>query len=136
MQPRLRIVLKTDVESTIQRGAVLHREHFEPRMARLIEGVAKATEELLSHAQVLCVTEGWRPQRDPKKRDLHTQLRALDFTIRFIRGIRATEDEYKRVAERARTIVGDAEYDFECHGEGTGFHIHGEFDPKPERGIA
>lgn len=126
----LRIIVKDDRDSSIGRGGVLRREHFDPRMARLVEAVARATETLLPHAIVLFITEGWRPSIRPEGRDLHTELRAFDFTIEFIRRIRAIENEYELVARDARAIVGDAEYDFQVHGEGSNMHIHAEFDPK------
>lgn len=132
----LRIEFKTDAESAIGRGAVLYRSHFSPRMAKLVEGMAMATEELLSRAKTLRVTEGWRPPRVKGVRDLHSELRAFDFTIEFMPGIRATIDEYRRVAEKCRAIVGDADYDFLVHGEGSNLHVHAEFDPKPQKGVA
>lgn len=132
----LRIEFKTDAESSIGRGAVLYRQHFLPRMQVLLEGMARATEERLPAARTLRVTEGWRPQREAGRRDLHTELKAFDFTIEFIRGIRATLEEYQRVAEYCRELVGDANYDFLVHGEGSNLHIHAEFDPKPTKGVA
>jgi hypothetical protein len=132
----LRIEFKTDEESSIGRGAVIYRQHFLPIMLPLFEGMARATEEKLPAARTLRVTEGWRPQRTPGKRDLHTEMKALDFTIEFIRGIRATLEEYRRVAEHCRGIVGDADYDFFVHGEGSNLHIHAEYDPKPQKGVA
>lgn len=131
----LRIEFKTDSESSIGRGAVLYRQHFAARMAVLLEGMATAVEDKLPAARTLRVTEGWRPVREPGKRDLHTEYRAFDFTIEFLPGIRALPDEYRAVAERCRELVGDANYDFEVHGEGTNLHIHAEFDPKPSRGV-
>jgi hypothetical protein len=126
----LRIEFKTDPESAIGRGAVLYRKHFEPHMAILLEGMAAAVEDRLPAAKTLRVTEGWRPVREPGKRDLHTELRAFDFTIEYIRNIRATLDEYRTVAEHCRAIVGDADYDFLVHGEDSNLHIHAEYDPK------
>lgn len=126
---RLRIIVKDDRDSTIGRGGVLYREHFAPRMAKLIEGMAKSTEFVLPKARTLRVTEGWRPQRVPGRRDAHTELKAFDFTIEFPDGRRATTDEYIRVAENTRAAVGDGEYDFEVHGDLSNLHIHAEYDP-------
>lgn len=132
----VRIIFKTDAESGVNRGAITYRQHFEPRMAKLLEGMARAVEEKLPAAKVLRVTEGYRPQRVAGQRDRHTDLCAFDFTIEFIQAIRATEDEYKRVAEHCRKLVGDADYDFLVHGEGAGLHIHAEYDPHPQTGVA
>lgn len=132
----LRIEFKTDAESSIGRGAVLYRSHFTPIMARLVHGMATATEEVLPRAKVLRVTEGWRPPREKGVRDLHSELRAFDFTIEFLPGVRAIIEEYRRVAEKCRAIVGDADYDFLVHGEGTNLHVHAEYDPKPQKGVA
>lgn len=126
----IRIIFKTDAESSIGRGAVMYRAHFQPRMAMLIEAMAQSVEDIFPAAQVLRVTEGWRPQRQRGRRDLHTELRALDFTVEFPSGTRATSGEYARVTEQCRSLVGDANYDFEVHGEGLNLHIHAEYDPK------
>lgn len=130
MNDRLRIIVKDDRDSSLGRGGYLVREHFEPRMAVLVEAIAKATEYHLPEARTLRITEGWRPQRDPHRRDLHTLLRAFDFTISYPSGGRASMAEYTLVANEARATVGDHQYDFEVHGEGLGLHIHAEFDPR------
>lgn len=132
----LRIQFKTDKESSIGRGAVLYRSHFTPIMAKLVHGMAAATEEILPRAKMLRVTEAWRPPQVKGVRDLHSELRAFDFTIEFLPGIRALEEEYRRVAEKCRAIVGDADYDFLVHGVGSNLHIHAEHDPKPQKGVA
>lgn len=130
MQGRTRATVKTDAQSTIGRGAVLYREHFEPPMARLTAAIIRAAERLLPSSQVM-LTEGWRPQREPGRRDLHTELAAIDYTI-WLPTLkrRATTAEYRAVAEAARAEVGDAEYDFLVHGVGLNEHIHAERDPK------
>lgn len=129
MKDRLRIIVKDDRDSSVGRGGYLLPEHFAPRMAKLVEATTKSVEWLLPKARVLRITEGWRSQRSPTRRDAHSELRAFDFTIEFTGGQRATFEEYHQVAEHTRKIVGDAEYDFLVHGEGSNLHIHAEFDP-------
>lgn len=129
MKGRLRIVMKDDRDSAIGRGGYLLPEHFAPRMAQLVHATAESVEALFPTARVLRITEGWRPQRSPNKRDAHATLDALDFTIEFTGSQRATFEEYTEVVARARAIVGDANYDFLVHGEAANLHIHGEYDP-------
>jgi hypothetical protein len=130
MKGRLRIVFKSDFEAGTDKGARMYAEHFESPVVELIAGTARETERLLPAAQTLRVTEGWRPSIRPTGRDLHTALKAIDFTIVFEGGVRATEAQYRMVAEAVRAKVGDAGYDFAVHGEGFGVHIHAEYDPK------
>jgi hypothetical protein len=131
---RVRIIVKADAldaapDLSTGRGGVLYADHFAPRLAALTQAVAEVCAAVLPAGEVVVrITEGWRPQRVPGRRDAHTELCALDYTIE-LEGARISESEYKLVAERTRAKVGDASYDFECHGVGRGFHIHGEFDP-------
>lgn len=127
----LRIIVKTDYESGTGRGAVLYRQHFEPRMAKLTAAIAEATAELLPEAIHLRMTEGYRPPRVAGKRDKHSTMEAIDYTVVFTGGRRASFEQYSKVAERARALVGDAEYDFLVHGEVSNgsLHIHAEYDP-------
>lgn len=130
MKGRVRIVVKTDYEAGTNRGAKLYAEHFESPVVELIAATARAVEKLIPDAIFLRITEGWRESIRPAGRDLHTALKALDFTIVKEGGARATEAEYKAVAEAVRAVVGDAGYDFQVHGAGLSMHIHAEYDPK------
>lgn len=125
----LQIIIKCDHESGPHRQAFLFAEHFEPPMANLTAVIARQGKALVPGALKLRITEGHRLPRVPGKRDLHSELKAVDYTIVKADGSRATEDQYKLVAEATRKIVGDADYDFAVHGEGPSMHIHAEFDP-------
>ena len=75
-------------------------------------------------------TEAWRPARHTD--DAHTWCNAFDFRVRNI----ALEHREARSLEawawvkRMRTALSDGRYQFDCHGEGFGYHIHAEFDPR------
>lgn len=130
MRDRLRIIVKDDRDSAVGRGGYLLPEHFAPHLSKLVEATARSVESILPSARILRITEGWRPQRNPSRRDAHAELAAFDFTVEFAGGQRATFDEYRRVAERTRQTVGDAAYDFLVHGDGSNLHIHAEHDPR------
>lgn len=126
----LRIIFKCDHESGPHRAAFMYAEHFEAPVVQLIPVIARQAYALIPGAKTLRITEGHRNPRVPGRRDLHSELKALDFTIVKEDGSRASNGEYCLVAECTRAIVGDADYDFAVHGEGSGEHIHAEFDPK------
>lgn len=126
----LRVIIKCDHESGPPRAAFLYAEHFESPVVELIAATSRAAYQLVPGAKYLKISEGHRNPRVPGKRDLHHELKALDFTIVKEDGSRATEAEYKLVAEAVRAKLGDKTYDFKVHGEGLGVHIHAEVDPK------
>ncbi len=130
MKGRVRIVVKSDYEAGTDKGARLYAEHFESPVVELIAATARATERLIENAEILRITEGWRPSIRPQGRDLHEKLKAVDFTILKTGGIRATQGEYALVSEYVRATVGDKNYDFQVHGTGLNLHIHAEYDPK------
>ena len=126
--PRLgpRIFVKRDYESSIGRGAVLYAAHFQDGLAALVRAAVSAAS---AGVEDVWITEGWRPARRAGVRDLHEQLRALDFTYRLVGGVRPTRDEYEEAVRRMRLTLGP-DYDIQAHGENDGLHIHGEIDPK------
>lgn len=128
----LRIVFKSDYEAGTNKGARMYAAHFEGKVVLLIPAMARWAKRLIPDAEVLRVTEGYRPSIRPGKtgRDLHSEFKAIDFTIVKTGGIRATAAEYKAVQEAVRGELGDATYDFETHGKGLAMHIHAEVDPK------
>lgn len=132
----LQIVFKSDLEAGVNRGARMFAAHFEHPVVELISTMARQGHRLIPDAKILRVTEGYRPQRRPDRRDLHAEFRALDFTVVKEGGSRATQAEYILLAEGVRAKLGDKDYDFEVHGEDYAMHIHAEYDPKPERGVA
>lgn len=107
-------------------------EHFESPVVQLIPCTARLAEKLVPGAHTLVVSEGYRPH-ERASRDLHSELRALDFTLRVEQegGLmrRATRGEYVLISECVRADLGDDKYDFLVHGEGLGLHIHAEYDP-------
>lgn len=134
MENRVRIIFKCDHESGPHRAAFMYAEHFESPMVQLISTIARQVEVLIPGAVLLRITEGHRNPRVPGRRDLHSTLKAIDFTIvkqnEAGEYTRATNAEYVLVVACTRKIVGDADYDFAVHGEGPAEHIHAEFDPK------
>lgn len=82
---KLRHIIKTDAESSIGRGCILHGGHFRPEIMAMPRAVDAATAKLFPQFTTIRWTEGWRParkdERGRRRRDLHAELRALDFTI-------------------------------------------------------
>lgn len=79
-------------------------------------------------------TEGDRPARTGDdghpRRDLHAELRALDFTFEYDNNVRIDPQLYTEIAFNMRMRLGD-DYDVLQHAVGTdALHIHCELDPK------
>lgn len=130
LEDSLRIIVKCDHESGPHRAAFMYADHFEGAVGALIPVMARTAKKLVPGAKYLRITEGHRNPRVPGRRDLHSKLKAIDFTIVKEDGSRATEAEYILVAEAVRAELGDATYDFQVHGDGPALHIHAEVDPK------
>lgn len=119
-----RIYFKRDEESSVGRGAILYAAHFVPEVSVMVWAVARSCTALIAE---VWVTEAYRDIRD--ERDMHEECRALDFTFRTSSGARPGDDYYEDAAMEAAKLLGP-DYDLICHGEGAGFHIHVEYDPK------
>jgi len=120
-----RIHFKRDEESPIGRGAVLHGAHFRSEIAVMIWAACRGSDGF--DWPDLWVTEGWRPAGD--RRDLHSELRALDISCRHIAGDQA---ERERIAgEWAQQVAGllGPDYDVVVHGAQSNLHLHVELDP-------
>lgn len=129
-KPGPRIHVKTDAESSIGRGCVLYGAHSRPEIAAMDHAMCAATSKLYPRFLVIRKTEGWRPQREAGKRDLHTEMRAIDYTVETETGFRATEQELRNIAFKAKETLGD-DYDVEVHAVGSdAVHIHAELDPR------
>ena len=133
MKSRLgpRILVKPDAESSIGRGCELYGAHFRPEMAVIPHAMAAASQNLYpGKFAVMRMTEGKRPPRKQGVRDLHAELRAEDFTFETFTGLRATEQELRNIAFKAKETLGD-DYDVEIHAVGSdAVHIHAELDPQ------
>ena len=126
----VRFIFKRDDESSIGRGAVIRAAHFRPEIAVIFRVVANTAP--LNHLpdNEVWVTEGDRPQRVPGRRDLHTELRALDFSC--MRLIASTEDERYSISSDWESEIQDQlgpDYDVVLHGGSTNLHLHIELDP-------
>jgi len=120
-----RIHFKRDEESAIGRGAVMHGAHFRPEVASMVWAACRGSASF--GWPELWVTEGWRPSSD--RRDLHSELRAIDISCRHIEG-----DEKSRVntagiwAKHVASLLGP-DYDVVVHGARSNLHLHVELDP-------
>lgn len=129
MAGNIRICVKRDHESPIGRGCVLRAGHFRPEISIMTWACAKAASEIDPAIRELWITEGDRPW-DGEGRDLHPELRALDYTFRHATGTRPTDSNYHRIAARMKEILG-YDYDLRAHAADDGeIHIHSELDPK------
>jgi hypothetical protein len=118
-----RVFFKRDSESAVGRGADVRGAHFRPEISKIIWAACRAAPLWTTE---VWVTEGYRDVRD--SRDLHEELRALDFTFRYEDGTRPTDDQYRICARAMEKILGP-DYDSIAHGNGLGMHIHSELDP-------
>ena len=123
-----RFIVKRDSESSIGRGCILLTAHFRPEIACIPWAIGQAVMQLGYAIPEIWITEGFRPW-DGDDRDLHPELRALDFTLVMEDGSRATESQYQNVASLAAETLG-RDYQLPTHGEGWNLHIHAELDPR------
>ena len=122
-----RIYVKRDEESTIKRGCRLYGAHFRPEIAAIPHAACNVAHHAYPKFTECWLTEGFRDVRE--ERDLHEEQRALDITFRTQGGWRPTREEYDRVADGMRIVLG-RDYDIQVHGKGDNLHIHCELDPK------
>lgn len=126
-----RIVFKDDRDSSIGRGAIMFWSHFVSPMSDLLVAMAQTAPALIDNTMV--VSEGWRDIRT--SRDLHEELRALDFPLNKLVGITVwgeRQDAGLMWVERARAVLRPdlrPGFQFEVHGSGEGIHVHAEWDP-------
>jgi hypothetical protein len=119
-----RIFLKRDHESSSGRGCELYAAHFAPHIALIAKAMADCAP---GHVEMVCLTEGYRKIRET--RDLHETLQALDCVGTDADGQRnVTPSEYRAWAARCAARTGNL-YDWLAHDAGSGWHLHGEYDP-------
>lgn len=117
--------MKRSIE--VKAGVVLRRAHFLPHMVRILM-VAFDTQPPTDDGR-LVVTEAWRDIRDSL--DLHEHCAAFDFRCKNLTAANQGDREAKghAWAQEMQIRLG-SDYDVLAHGEGDGFHIHAEFDPR------
>ncbi len=120
-----RIHFKTDLQSSIGRGAVMRPGHFRPELSIIIWAAGVTADPMWTD---IMVTEGDRP-RIRAGRDLHPELRALDLGLNHISGdVSDRRKAGEAWAERIGDLLGPG-YDLIVHGEGSNLHLHIELDP-------
>jgi len=130
MSFRTRLIIKRDSESSIGRGAVLYSAHYRPEIAAITHATLSTAPFAELPDNEVWITEGYRPQRITGKRDLHTEMRALDFDCTRIIA-RSHGERYtlaSRWAERIKKKLGP-DYQVVLHGGETALHLHIELDP-------
>ncbi len=124
-----RVITKTDAESSIGRGCVEYGAHYRPEIAAMTHAACEAAKTVAPSLTVCRKTEGHRAAM-PGRRDLHSELRAIDYTFENAQGERASELVLTAIAIQMGKILG-RDYDIVVHAVGSdAVHIHCELDPK------
>jgi hypothetical protein len=123
-----RVYVKRDEESSIGRGCILHGAHFRPEIAAMTHSACGAASRVDHKIATVRLTEGARDIRS--SRDLHEELRAIDYTFEYANGMRIKTVTYHEIAREMQNDLGD-DYDVESHAvDSDAIHTHCELDPK------
>lgn len=110
-------------------SAIVKPGCLRPHMIELLDAMLAVAPDTVDG--IMWVTEGWRPERHPN--DAHTWCNAWDIRSRNVisRGDSDLEIIMDLWGRDASEELGKHhQFDFEAHGEGTGLHLHSEYDPR------